>query len=261
MFTRFRSIVVNQIRHTHTKKPTGRRGSSTVPLPGNAKFFDYDTSKTFTRQMLVRYGQNTVDDAILILNPGSKLKTRRLDEKKRKQLSLLYFENIAPIICEIPEAAEASVVITKLDTPNHLKEIKVFWKAYGDERDIKIKNVLESNSESIRKRLSETMYHSNVPPIKFIPDRSQIVINEMNQLFEAADYGMQYRAVSHTAAVLGSQKDSGKPNQEKVEKIPRFILAIKKKNEERKRKIAEENNSNSPSCNGHQQMPVHHNEP
>jgi ribosome-binding factor A len=241
MFTKFRSTIANQIRHIHQRKPTGRRGSSTVPLSTNSKFFEYDASKTFTRQMLIRYGNNSIDDAILILNPGSKLKTRRLDEKKRKQLSLLYFENIVPIICEIPEAAEASVVITKLDTPNHLTEIRIWWKAYGDERDIKIKNVLESNSELVRKRLSETMYHSNVPPLKFIPDRSQIIINEMNQLFEAADYGMQYRAVSRTAAVLGSQKDSGKPDEKKIEKVPRFVLAIQKRKEEKKAaKLAEE---------------------
>lgn len=32
---------------------------------------------------------------------------------------------------------------------------------------------------------------------------------EMNLLFEKADYGMQYRALSHTGAVLGSMADSG----------------------------------------------------
>jgi ribosome-binding factor A len=264
MFTRFRSttLIVNQIRHysNRQRKPTGRRTSATTETPGSSKFFDYVKSKTFTRQMLLRFGQNTIDDAILILNPGSKMKLRKLDEKKRKQLSLLYFENIAPIICELPEAAEISLTITKVDTPNHLNEIKVWWKAFGDERDIKIKNTLESNMEIVRKKLSETMYHSNVPPLKFIPDRSQIIVDEMNQLFAAADYGMQYRALSHTAAVLGSQKDSGIPNETKVEKIPRFIIGMKKRAEEKKQQRLLNEDKNSPSDNGHQQLPGHHNE-
>lgn len=33
----------------------------------------------------------------------------------------------------------------------------------------------------------------------------------MDRLFEEADYGMQYRAVSHTGAVLGSMADAGGP--------------------------------------------------
>uniref|UniRef100_A0A914XWI6 Uncharacterized protein n=2 Tax=Panagrolaimus superbus TaxID=310955 RepID=A0A914XWI6_9BILA len=261
MFTKFRSTIINQIRHAHQRKPTGRRTSATTATPGSSKFFQYQQSKTFTRQMLLRFGQNTIDDAILILNPGPKTKMRKLDEKKRKQLSLLYFENIAPIICEIPEAADSSVIITKVDTMNHLKEIKVWWRAYGNERDIKIKNLLESNMEFVRKKLSETMYHSNVPPLKFIPDRSQIIVEEMNQLFATADYGMQYRALSHTGAVLGSQKDSGIQNETKVEKVPRFVIAMKKRREEKKQqKVAEIEKNNSPSDISPQQLPGHHNE-
>lgn len=34
----------------------------------------------------------------------------------------------------------------------------------------------------------------------------------MNLLFEKADYGMQYRALSHTGAILGSMADPGSPN-------------------------------------------------
>ena len=69
----------------------------------------------------------------------------------------------------------------------------------------------------------------------------------MNRIFEAADYGMQYRALSHTGAVLGSQKDSGTPNPEKISKVPRFILAKREKIEERKRQLAEETEANSNS--------------
>ena len=176
MFSRFRPSTITAIRSI-SRKPTGRRTSATTETPGSSAFFKYSDSKVFARQYLMRFGKNTVDDAILILNPGAKVKMRRLDEKKRKQLSLLYFENVSTILGEFAEVAEAGVVITKVDAPNHLKELKIFWQAFGDERDIKITEVLQTNAEGIRKRLSETMYHSNVPSLNFIPDRSQIVID------------------------------------------------------------------------------------
>lgn len=164
-------------------KPRGRRTSATTVLPSNSKFFDYTTSRVFTREYLMRYGTKTLDDALLVLNPGSKLKTRRLDEKKRKQLSQLYFETVAGIICEIPEAAEHKIIITKVDIPHHMTEIKVYWKAFGDTRDITVKEFLESNSEMVRNKLSETLYHSNVPKLAFYADREHLLL-EVCELYK-----------------------------------------------------------------------------
>ena len=157
-------------------KPRGRRTSATTALPSNSRFFDYTTSRVFTREYLMRYGTKALDDALLVLNPGSKLKTRRLDEKKRKQLSQLYFETVAGIICEIPEASEHKIIITKVDIPHHMTEIKVYWRAFGDTRDITVKEFLESNSEIVRNKLSETLYHSNVPKLAFHADREHLLI-------------------------------------------------------------------------------------
>ncbi|KAE9550854.1 hypothetical protein FO519_005935 [Halicephalobus sp. NKZ332] len=187
----------------------------------------------------MRYGTKALDDALLVLNPGSRLKTRKLDEKKRRQLSQLFFENVSGIICEIPEAAENKVMITKVDVPHHMTEIKVYWKAFGDTRDINVKHFLENNAEIVRRKLSETLYHSNVPKLVFHADREHLLLEEMNKLFEIADYGMQYRALSKTGAVLGSQKDRGEYTEEKKAKIPRFVLARRKKIEAMKRALAE----------------------
>ncbi|VDM99845.1 unnamed protein product [Thelazia callipaeda] len=43
-----------------------------------------------------------------------------------------------------------------------------------------------------------------------------ILLSEMIHLFEKADYGMQYRALSHTGAVLGSMSETGIPSYEPV---------------------------------------------
>lgn len=161
---------------TMPAKPRGRRTSATTALPSSSKFFDYTTSRVYTREYLMRYGTKALDDALLVLNPGSKLKTRKLDEKKRKQLSQLYFETVAGVICEIPEAAEHKIIITKVDIPHHMTEIKVYWRAFGDTRDITVKEFLESNSEIVRRKLSETLYHSNVPKIAFHADREHLLL-------------------------------------------------------------------------------------
>ena len=70
----------------------------------------------------------------------------------------------------------------------------------------------------------------------------------MNNLFEIADYGMQYRALSRTGAVLGSQKDKGEYTEEKQAKVPRFVLTRRQKIEARKKALAEAESSNEGKC-------------
>lgn len=48
----------------------------------------------------------------------------------------------------------------------------------------------------------------------------------MNKLFALADYGIQYRALSHTGAVLGSIKENG----QKLNKIPNWFNKKKQTN-------------------------------
>lgn len=46
----------------------------------------------------------------------------------------------------------------------------------------------------------------------------------MNKLFEIADYGMQYRALSHTGLILGSAKETGTESpEEKNKNVPRWL--------------------------------------
>lgn len=69
----------------------------------------------------------------------------------------------------------------------------------------------------------------------------------MNKLFEIADYGMQYRALSHTGLILGSAKETGmEMPEEKNKKVPRWLLhsyerqKLRKKLEESREKNLEE---------------------
>lgn len=60
----------------------------------------------------------------------------------------------------------------------------------------------------------------------------------MNELFALADYGTQYRALSHTGAVLGSTKETGlECIEEKSKKVPKWLkerLEIQILNSEKK---------------------------
>ena len=45
----------------------------------------------------------------------------------------------------------------------------------------------------------------------------------MNRLFEIADYGVQYRSISKTGAILGSISDARQKSDETLEmKVPRW---------------------------------------
>lgn len=57
----------------------------------------------------------------------------------------------------------------------------------------------------------------------------------MNRFFEMADYGMQYRAVSHTAAVLGPADAGVKREEAKPVKVPRWLQSRIEMKEARRR--------------------------
>lgn len=57
-------------------------------------------------------------------------KNRFLDPKKREQLTKIYMSVLPSIICE--EDGLENVLITKLELPHLMNEIRVFWKCTGD---------------------------------------------------------------------------------------------------------------------------------
>ncbi|KAK6010893.1 hypothetical protein OSTOST_24036, partial [Ostertagia ostertagi] len=69
-------------------------------------------------------------------------------------------------------------------------------------RNAKIEECLERHRHSLRKALADSV-GVNCPELHFLPDRSKLMEEEMDRLFRIADYGMDYRAVSHTGRVLG----------------------------------------------------------
>ncbi|KAH7726774.1 Protein C25G4.3 b [Aphelenchoides avenae] len=182
-----------------------------------------------------RFGVDTgLEDAMLVLSVNG-ASYRKLDAKKRSHFSELYSESLLSIIPEYARLAELQFEVVKIDVPPILTEVVIRWRCHGDERDEEIQQVLTAEAESIRRKLSETLYNSNVPRLKFVADRTHLTQEEMNRLFEIADYGMQYRAVSHTAAVLGPAAAGVKQEEAKPDKVPRWLQSRIEMKEARRR--------------------------
>ncbi|CAD5228946.1 unnamed protein product [Bursaphelenchus okinawaensis] len=188
----------------------------------DVKHADLAVSRHFTRTMGQMYGLDTgVEDMKLFL--GTKeAKYRKLGSQKVKQLSGLYQEKIANIVSENEKLCKMKVEISGVKVPKTLCEIQVFWVCQGDEMDEVIEKNLEEVSSDLRRALTSQCFGTNVPPLRFVPDRSLLIKKEMDQLFEMADYGVQYRTLSQAAATLGSKSDTGKPKD--IDKIPAWRL-------------------------------------
>lgn len=176
-------------------------------------------SKTFTREWGKRFGFDTgIQDMVAVLSVQKLAKQRRLDAKKRLQLSHIFQSAIMETIDEDEQLVELQLAISKVDIPPAFQEITVFWVAKGNETDERAKEVLAAAQNSVRRRLSEKFGNSRTPAVVFRMDDSHILQAKMDSLFEQADYGMQYRVVSHTAAVLGSLSDSGEQSEKQTKK-------------------------------------------
>ncbi|EPB66950.1 hypothetical protein ANCCEY_13959 [Ancylostoma ceylanicum] len=121
------------------------------------------------------------------------------------------------------EVSRHAVQFTKVKVNCSFTDVRVWWLCTGV-NDEQIEAVLKSQRHNLRKTLSDSI-GVNCPEIQFEPDRSELMMQEMDKLFRMADYGMDYRAVSHTGRVLGNAES---PKPEKWKPLPRK----KKDNEE-----------------------------
>uniref|UniRef100_A0A914HF69 Uncharacterized protein n=1 Tax=Globodera rostochiensis TaxID=31243 RepID=A0A914HF69_GLORO len=185
--------------------------------------FERKLKRKFTLDCLNQFGTELEDVKLILGNQQSNL--RKLSDKKRQQFNQLYMRALEDMVTG--ESELRGILFTKIDVPILMQNIKVYWRCTGDvQRDQEIEELLDKYGEILRKRITELFYHTPVPPLVFLQDRQHLHQQELNKLFEIADYGMQYRAVSPVGAVLGSSKDTGvhlnDPNDPKVskERIP-----------------------------------------
>uniref|UniRef100_A0A0K0DD42 Ribosome-binding factor A n=1 Tax=Angiostrongylus cantonensis TaxID=6313 RepID=A0A0K0DD42_ANGCA len=130
-----------------------------------------------------------LEDRILLRSVGQR--QRHLDQKKINQLS-----NI--LQSKIIEAASTSeeINLSSVKVNGSFTEVRVWWLCNGvNDEQVCFRN---------KRRVLSELVGVNCPEIQFIPDRSQLIIQEMDRIFRIADYGTDYRALSNTARVLGN---------------------------------------------------------
>ncbi|EPB65981.1 hypothetical protein ANCCEY_14933 [Ancylostoma ceylanicum] len=162
-----------------------------------------------------------LEDRILLRSLGQR--QRHLDQKKVTQLSAILEGMINEAASANEEVSRHAVQFTKVKVNCSFTDVRVWWLCTGV-NDEEIEAVLKSQRHNLRKTLSDSI-GVNCPEIQFEPDRSELMMQEMDRLFRMADYGMDYRAVSHTGRVLGNAES---PKPEKWKPISRK----KKDNEE-----------------------------
>ncbi|KIH59140.1 hypothetical protein ANCDUO_10641 [Ancylostoma duodenale] len=164
-------------------------------LPRQQWRYDVAMGRNFQRVMGKRFGYDMgLEDRILLRSLGQR--QRHLDQKKVVQLSAI-LEGM------INEAASANEEISRHAV--QFTKVRRFQAA------------LKSQRHNLRKTLSDSI-GVNCPELQFEPDRSELMMQEMDKLFRMADYGMDYRAVSQTGRVLGNAES---PKPEKWKPIPR----------------------------------------
>ncbi|KAF7634822.1 hypothetical protein Mgra_00005715 [Meloidogyne graminicola] len=166
----------------HYRSPGTNRMSGYEIKDSRLRVLKKKIERTFTKQYLQTFGLNSLENTKLILE-RNQTKSRFLDPKKREQLTKIYM-NVLPDLLSREDSLR-DVLITKLELPDLMNEIRVFWRCTGDvETDWKTKNYLTEYSEKLRKDMSET---------------------EMDQLFKNADYGADYKAISKIGSLEGKE--------------------------------------------------------
>ncbi|KAE9416108.1 hypothetical protein Angca_004079, partial [Angiostrongylus cantonensis] len=170
-------------------------------LPRQLWRYDVAMGKKFQREMGKRVGWDLgLEDRILLRSVGQR--QRHLDQKKINQLSNILQSKIIEAASTSEEINLSSVEFSKVKVNGSFTEVRVWWLCNGV-NDEEQEESLRNQRHLLRKVLSE-LVGVNCPEIQFIPDRSQLIIQEMDRIFRIADYGTDYRALSNTARVLGN---------------------------------------------------------
>ncbi|VDM53916.1 unnamed protein product [Angiostrongylus costaricensis] len=203
-----RMLLPLELRHFHKfsgkSRKTGRTCGNCI-LPRQLWRYDVAMGKKFQREMGKRVGWDMgLEDRILLRSLGQR--QRHLDQKKINQLSSILQSKIMEAVSTSEEINLSSVEFTKVKVNGSFTEVSVWWLCNG----VNDEQVCFRSKRSV---LSE-LIGVNCPEIQFKPDRSQLIIQEMDRIFRIADYGMDYRALSNTARVLGNKEEKWKTYNE-----------------------------------------------
>uniref|UniRef100_A0A915EKL8 DDE Tnp4 domain-containing protein n=1 Tax=Ditylenchus dipsaci TaxID=166011 RepID=A0A915EKL8_9BILA len=200
---------------------------------GDGQSFRKSLEKIFTRTLIREHNgfEGELAFAKTALNKSHHF-YRRLDDIKKERMVKLFTTKLEQMFAEQAEFRRASVKLSKVEVPTVFSCLKVYWRCYGDERDQTIPLLLEQYSPEMQKRLDYELGSSSMPPLIFRPDRSQMHTDEMDRLFEVADYGADYKPMAKTS-LLNTVQGEGTGNDE--ENVPPHIQKLRMRAKRKKR--------------------------
>jgi ribosome-binding factor A len=87
---------------------------------------------------------------VLLLSTKKVTPHRQLDDKKRKQLSIIFGEQLMYAIGDNEELSRLDLSFSKVDIEADMSAIKVYWLARGDSEDDHIAQQLENAANGLR---------------------------------------------------------------------------------------------------------------
>uniref|UniRef100_A0AC35TM62 Uncharacterized protein n=1 Tax=Rhabditophanes sp. KR3021 TaxID=114890 RepID=A0AC35TM62_9BILA len=185
--------------------------------------------RVYAKEHIKKFGYDSgLENTMLIVESTKNPKNRKLDSKKCNQLSQIIEEKLRNIYFEEEAIVNSNIQFTRVQVTNNMDQIKVFWENKGMLNDTEVQKLLNSRAHSMWEKLCESLYNASLPKIIFYYDNVNMFVEQMDELFEKADYGVQYRSLSNTGAILGSMRDNGIKTNAENGKKPRFLLKLKK---------------------------------
>ncbi|CAI4224853.1 unnamed protein product [Auanema sp. JU1783] len=170
--------------HTHSFKSrrTGKICGNCV-LPRQSWRYDVALGKNFHKKIGQKIGFDMGFESKLILASLGQ-RQRKLDNKKMKQLSEIFAIKFEEVVSANEKIGNLHVRFGQIKVNSSFTELTIAWICNG-KNDEEIQKVLDEEKFVLRKVLAESI-GSNCPEIRFVPDRTELLLEEMNELFRKA---------------------------------------------------------------------------
>ncbi|XP_058030502.1 putative ribosome-binding factor A, mitochondrial [Ahaetulla prasina] len=137
----------------------------------------------------VLYKPSSLSDVLKLRPP----KVRKQDSIRKKTLDVLFFQAVRDLL-NTPlagqELYDLNVEVFKASLTSDFAICRIYWKSSGNaEKDECIQQALERKASYIRHLLVSYRIRVHVPSIKFVRDREEAAIREVEKLLAIADMG------------------------------------------------------------------------
>ncbi|XP_078690142.1 putative ribosome-binding factor A, mitochondrial [Branchiostoma floridae x Branchiostoma belcheri] len=121
-----------------------------------------------------------------------KQKAQHTESIRQRVVNTTLMKHITDLVqgCQVSQELEdAQVEITKVSVTPDFLTARVYWRAPGFDDDKHIEDLLDRSRFELRHTLIQLHVIGKVPPLVFIKDKEQAVVDEVERLLATADFG------------------------------------------------------------------------